>query len=605
MLVARFAVRLLLLFAVSLPMAASKTWFVRQDGGTRYSTHTKTGQCDGTADVAYPGRGVNQHCAFNDVRSMWLDTVGVGAGWVMSGGDTLVIRGCAALPTQQSPDAPHCRIGWDKATGNDNANFWCWYADDYCSMPPPPSGTANQHTRILGGCAYDRYSCKPVESYPYLQSNLTQLFAGFGLGPLMSLDGSKYVDLEGLELTTHNGKCTRVGYPQYPAACSTDRPMSDFARDGVRTGKTTSNILMQDVYIHGFTNNGISGPIGGPFTLNRVSIDFNAFAGWNFDDGHSTPDGPGSSITQSYVSMVGNGCLEEYPIVHQEFPAKACWDSNSGGFGDAWSGQDTPLDSFTCDHCDVRYNTKDGAIGPHTEMHYLSITNSSFVGNMGQQGKWGVQSNSKAWIVNNLIIGGCSRMAEQLPGAAQNFNLHTGLKGSYLSNFCRAAGDVFAFSTGANSNVQIASNTFVAQSATVFDLTCGSKTNCGSSPVSFTNNIYLGYTDPSYPTSNGQAPGLYYKSDPKVTIAGTYNLQFGVRNGDTCGHGGSICADPQLVGEPHQGRLAATALDRFNLHPSAASPAKGRGKALSGLTTDIYNQTRPNPPSIGAAEPAR
>ena len=95
-----------------------KTWYVRPDGGTRNS-RAISGQCDGMADAPYGGKGVNQHCAFNDFRYLWDDNSGtVGQGvWVMAGGDTVIVRGCAALPGQKNPDNPHCRVGWDKPTG--------------------------------------------------------------------------------------------------------------------------------------------------------------------------------------------------------------------------------------------------------------------------------------------------------------------------------------------------------------------------------------------------------------------------------------------------------------------------------------------------------
>jgi hypothetical protein len=38
-------------------------WYVRKDGGSRFSVNRPQGQCDGQADVAYPGTGINQHCA--------------------------------------------------------------------------------------------------------------------------------------------------------------------------------------------------------------------------------------------------------------------------------------------------------------------------------------------------------------------------------------------------------------------------------------------------------------------------------------------------------------------------------------------------------------
>src|ERR1700753_2435158 len=78
------------------------TWYVRPDGGTRYSSgYAKDGQCDGKADAKYPGSGTNQHCAFKDVRSLWTDGVYcIDASakstcwkWIGAGGDTYILRG--------------------------------------------------------------------------------------------------------------------------------------------------------------------------------------------------------------------------------------------------------------------------------------------------------------------------------------------------------------------------------------------------------------------------------------------------------------------------------------------------------------------------------
>ena len=579
-------------------------WFVRQDGGTRYSAVAPTGQCDGKADAAYPGNGTNQHCAFNDVRYMWLDGAYGHSQWLMAGGDTLVIRGCAALPSQENADAPHCRIGWDKSTGNDAENFWCAGVDGYCSMPPPPSGTPAQHTRILGGFAYGSYICNPVQGYPYTANNLTQLYAGFGLGTVVYLNGSKYVDMEGLELTAHNGKCARYGTTNPLPGCNRETPYSDQAEQGIITDQYSSNILLQDIYIHGFSSNGISGPIGGPFVLNNVSIDFNAFAGWNLDDGSSTPNGAGSSMTQSHVTMIGNGCQEEYPITHPQFPAKGCWDSSTGGFGDSWSGQNALLDSFTCDHCYISYNTKDAALGPHTLIKNFSVTNSYFGNNMGQQGKWGMQPNSSAYFVNNIVVGNCLRMSEQIPGAVQNFAATENTAGSGLRGFCRAAGDIFAFFSDANSSVLFANNTLIATSPTVFDLSCSIAGRCGSTPYRFINNLFLGYTEPSgRGVSNGSAPGLYYLSDSAVVVQAMHNLEFGVRNGDACGSNGNVCADPLLVNERAQGTVPPeSTLDTLDVHLTTGSPAFHAGVEYTGIpTTDYYGVPQTASPTIGAS----
>ena len=597
-----------IIVAAEAATTAGTTWFVRPDGGTRYDANVPTGQCNGTSDAAYPGEGVNQNCAFSSVQYLYMDgTYGVSQ-WVISGGDTVVIRGCAALPGEQDASAPDCRVGW---VNNMGTGGLCQGVNAAwgCSIPPVPSGTAARPTQILGGCAYGTYSCNPVIGYPYKNNNLTQIYGGFDVGGVLYLSGSQYVTVEGLEITSHNGGCTTVGYPQYPAGCSTSTPVSDFANWGIVVTNTTSNIMLQDVYIHGMTNLGIGGPIGGPFTLNRVSIDFNAFAGWNFDDGNATPDAAGSSLTQSYVTMEGNGCLEQYPITNTQYPALACWDSDDGGFGDSWSGQATELDGFSCDHCQIIYNVKDAAMGPHTLIKNLSVTDSIFYGNMGQQGKWGTTQNATTLFQNNLFIGNCERMSDQLPGAAQNFNVSTGLPGSYLSLFCRAAGDLFDYFSDVNSSVHFYGNTFVGYNATILDLGFGTAGQGASTPYYFSDNVFLGYSTSTsnYPYS-GESPGLFYLSDPSVDIVSSSNDEFGMRNTNCDGtfvgtH--NLCSDPSLVNEPAQGAWPPeTVFDNFNFHPGAASPLIDAGTTESGMTTDYYGVTRPNPPTIGGAEPA-
>jgi hypothetical protein len=63
---------------ISLPLFGETTWYLRPDGGTRYSTNARKGQCDGKTYAAYRGNGVNQHCAFYDNRFLYdLDSFNV------------------------------------------------------------------------------------------------------------------------------------------------------------------------------------------------------------------------------------------------------------------------------------------------------------------------------------------------------------------------------------------------------------------------------------------------------------------------------------------------------------------------------------------------
>jgi len=142
----------------------------------------------------------------------------------------------------------------------------------------------------------------------------------------------------------------------------------------------------------------------------------------------------------------------------------------------------------------------------------------------------------------------------------------------------------------------------VAYSATVFDLACKPVDACGSTPFTFTNNIFLGYS-----LKNAEAPGLFYMDDHSIKVSASHSLEYGNRpgTGSSC-RGDITCSDPRLVNEPpQQGWTNQTFLDNFDFHPTSSSPANGRGIGVSGVTTDYHGSARPNPPSIGAVEPSR
>lgn len=595
--------RILPIFLLLCAMPAmAATWFVRADGGTRYSVNVTSGQCDGLTDVAYPGSGTNQHCAYNDVRYLWTDNSGVDStGWVISGGDTVVIRGCHALASQSNPDNPHCRIGSDLATGRVAGNTWCnsTTANSDCYNLTIPAGTSGAHTRILGGCAYDGNCSGGATNPKTYAANLTQLYGGFGLLWTFNLTGTQYVDVAGLEFTEHNGTCSTRGIPTRGSACSSSSPYSDYADAGIATDNTTANVNMTDVYLHGFTSYGLVGPIGGAITMTRVFSGFNPSAGWMFDRG-DVPNAAGSSITASYVTMIGNGCQEEYPIV-DAYPGERCWDDNSGGFGDAWSGQDSDLDTLICDHCVTMYNTKDGDIGPHTRIRVYTKTNSISAFNMGQQWKWGSSGTTPQTVdfENNLTVGGCNRMANAITGWPAGFN-------TYLSDFCRASGDGMSPNISPSSVWTIANNTFVFNSPTLFNVQCypTGGTACAST-IHWFNNVVLGYAN--IPTVYGTTtPAVFFNPIPSIIVINSdHEVEFGIRNGSTCG-GDVICSDPLLLNEPAQSVTAQSDLDVFtntvstsSFYPTSSSPMIHAGTS-GGPATDYFGVTQTSPATIGA-----
>lgn len=579
-------------------------WFVRPDGGTVYSADMPLGQCDGKADAPYPGTGVNQHCAVKEFKFLWDDRSGlVGLGkWLIAGGDTVVIRGCTADPTETNISNPDCRMGWGGPTGPTSGN-WCYGVGSYtCSNPDIPAGTAAQPTRIISGCAYDN-DCNPTNSndpQDYV-ANLAQVYGGYSLSYTFNLQNTQHVLIQGIELTTHNGKCTVAGNPSFPRTCSNNQPLDDYAQNGFITNSNSLDITFIDIYAHGFNSSGFYGSIGGPITMTRVKSNFNAFAGWNFDNG--TPNAAGSSITASYVTMVGNGCYEEYPIKHA-FPCQAAYDDVNGGFGDAWSGQDSMLDFFICDHCLVRNNTKDGFMGPHTQIAKLTITNSIFGSNGGEQLKWGTSINATTTFLNNTVVGDCLRLYSPMPGSPYTYGYQmispTPNPGAYLSDQCRAAGDALSFSTQPGSSVLFANNTVVGYNQTILDLNCGvtGGVSCPDVKWFFENNIFLGYI-----LNGAQAPGLYYLAPgTNIKLTTNNNVEFGIRNGDVCGTNGNQCVDPLLTNEPiQQSWTTYTFLDNFNFVPTPASPALLKGVSYVGmLTTDALGNAQSVPPVVGA-----
>lgn len=556
-----------LLCLSSLLLAASSlfatTWYVRSDGGTRYVPSAKTGQCDGKADARYPGKGVNQHCAFNDYRSLWDDRVTYGVfQWVITGGDTVILRG-----------GPW-RVGFDQ--GKSANDVWCRGGQGTfsCSNPIIPAGTPDHHTRILGE---NFASCKE-------NAGKTEIFGGFGVYAAMNLSGAQHVDVQCLNITRHSD-CIVHGSPAFPRECNRNGPIDDYDSEGINTDVKTRDILLQDLWVHGHTDRGIKGPIGGVVTANRVDVAYNGMAGWDFDDGNSTPS---INATLNFIdsTIEWNGCNQEYPITHP-FPAISCYGQSSGGYGD---GIGTPANmglDVNIDHSTFRYNTQDGEDFGHIDAgtHTLRITNSLSYGNGGGQFKWGPNFTS-VLFANNLVLGNCMRMSAPIPGAPSTFNAH-------LADFCRAE-DAISFNFRQGGTAVFANNTIVSYSPTTFDINCWDP-SCSNSTLTFQNNIVRGYENSSTYSLGGKpgGPGAIYFAKPIGKVVRTNNIFYGLRSFRCLLNGASneICDDPKFVSEPRFTKEQD--LDNFNFHLAPNSPARNVGTSISGIPVDFDGKSRP------------
>ncbi len=583
---------MLLPMLLALPATAA-TWYVRPDGGNRYSKNVTNGQCDGTADAAYPGSGVNQHCAFNDIRLLWQDgsysyapiyeKKFPGNGWIGQGGDTYLVRGSIAAGT-----APY-RVGWESGEGNGcapamhakygDACYRGWRGDASAGPPTPPAGTAAQHTRVLGE---NWQSC-------HAQTARTPIVAGWGASSAFHLSSS-YVDVQCFDISDQS-------------ECKDNCNGKDTATEGIALENTADHLSLTDIRIHGMRTFGLFGPSGDGDVFRYVSLIGNGGGGWNADAGDGKT-GTGTLLVQHY-EIKWNGCAEEYPI-RDPLPYTGCTDQNSGGYGDGFGTATVvskPGWKAHFDQGEVAYNTQDGLDALHLigEGSSLTVTRTLAYGNMGQQIKVGGASGRAA---NNLIVGNCRALAIAMPGTPRGFN-------AKLSDYCRASDVAVVLTVGRGALTRFENNTVYASGTIGVDVECDTSGGAcdATSKLSFQNNILLGFI-------NGAASGNKDGDDRNPTAlynnSGVHpftnrgsifrnNTVFHQRPNDPCPMGrfdvGAVCGSPNLRDETwHRYGFG-------DMRPLPGGKSAGSGAAISGIAVDFAGKPRPEPPARGGIEP--
>lgn len=596
----------------------NSTFYIRPDGGTRYTAANPTGQCDGKADVAYPGSGVNQHCAFNDVRWMWDDqSYGNYPNWAAIGGDTIILRAnTGGVPW---------RVGFQ---GNaSTTDPWCLGGTGPigCVMPPIPSGTAGVHTKFLGENSASCQTTRTIMTVngPRVQqipdvTKTTKISGGHGEYVVVNLTGSNYVDVGCLDISSFEPACQLQGSPQ-TNACSRSVPFSDYAQDGMEMSNTSGNLAIQDIYIHGTNSRGIHGQQGvGPVTANRIWISITPQTGWDFDDGSASGTAPWT-LTNSIIEA--SGCQQKnvapaYPPLSdtQLFSdITYCFDQSSGAvIGDGIGTPPVSGFNVTMDSNVFQWNTQDGEDFGHmdTGSYIFTMTNNVSQHNMGQVFKDGWAFSTVTWL-NNVSLADCARMVNgnTLPGAASTVN-------QYLTAGCRA-GDNYSINFQHATQMMMANNTIVGYAPTTFDFKCVDGSNdCSAAKWDINNNIILAYVNPA--VNSGIAPadfcGPSCNGPPFSANIGIINRKnnifFNLRachantqtpDSTTGTSTGEACVSPQLVSQPASPMASYSSLDGFNFNLTSSSPAIGGGVSYAGILPKDYalnNQT--SPPTIGA-----
>jgi hypothetical protein len=549
------------------------TWYVRPDGGTPYTNakNTPRGQCNGLANAAYPGRGVNQPCAFGDFEYLYYDQTTGNRKWMISGGDTVIV-----YPKTTGYDTSIISVAGSTVLPTN-----CNSDGEYCDVPFVPSGTTSDPTRILGSnyanCT-GSYGPNPA---------MTTLLLGYGR-KLIDTSLTQNVDIECFEMA--DGSST-TGF-----------------QEGLVHSAFTSNATFKNLFIHNATVAGIFGASGLGIVVDHVHIRAARQTGYNMDDAFTTlgwgysnvSTAGGLTMTNSNIEFTGCreifGSTADYPFI-----ANSCIDENeSGGQGDGF-GSGSMTGSWYYNNDIFRYNFQDGLDNLHSGAQSETIINSQAYGNDGNQYKFG--DVDTAVFQNDFAIGNCGRIMQPFNGVTI---ANPGV------NPCRAGGTVIITEWAGTGSYIFQNNTFIGVGTGTIEYQCESTwASCTTASTVLENNILAGYTDSDWEYNHGAlANAFYLNSGAPVPANGGWAIRdhndfYNVRGYRPTALG-ELTVDPLFIGEPpFLNKLAdstESVLDNYNYMPSAHSPVLGAGVAIPGITTDAHGAVRPNPPSIGALE---
>jgi hypothetical protein len=498
--------------------AAPATYYVRTGGAS-------PAYCNGTADVDY-SIAVAPNCAWASPLYALppnLDANDVGRKPLMNGGDTLYIRA-----GQYQMGLPFNGGSWGSCKPAANGQGWPYD----CHMQPVPSGTAAQHTRIIGA-----------------GSKLTQLWGSGGAAFVLNLTGSSYVDVSGLEITDHsnciqkqpdtaltcqdNGLWAAVGISD--TAGGTDTPQSSF-------------VTLNDINIHGMAKYGVwAGDINN-WTVSNVQIIGNGWGGWSLDTGPSYSRGINAF---SNMEIGWNGCTENYPTT----AIWGCWGQSTGGYGDGFgSSSASDQGTWTFSQINVHNNTQDGLDFLHASpLASVSFDHVTAKNNAGNQ----LKANGTASITYSVVVGDCGSFAGVGDMVGNNSN-----SGNSSGDICRAQGDPVQMGQTPGLTTLLDHDTIISQGNTLVTVPStgyGDKT----SVLKLTNNILIG--SPRWIQNDGSIPAIWWWVDssgnPVSSPLMSGNVFFDINYG-TC-PSGNICTDPQLTNE----KIAT-----FDATPTAATP---------------------------------
>ena len=526
--------------AVAQPSAiAGTTYYIRTDGGS-------AAQCDGKANAPYPGSGALQKCAWQSPH----DALPTNDKPRIAGGDTLIIG------------AGEYQVGWGApgaAGGRCDAG---WKYD--CQLAALPSGPSpEQPTRVLG------------QGFDGTCSTPPKLWGNERVPTVLNLADSSNVEVACLDITdksicvgnhaSASLRCVRGDAVTYGA----------YADAGIRAYRST-NVKLRDLTIHGLAYHGIQAGAISHWTLERVRLLRNGYAGWDGDlsgvPGVATSSNSGA-LTFRHVEIAWNGCAEN-PATGE---ATGCYAQKNGGYGDGlgaaltggqWLFEDVAIHHNTSDGLDMLY--LDGKADTRITLNRVHAYS-----NAGNQ----VKVNGNATVRNSVIVGDCGSFYRDAP------------KYPYLGSgdHCRAGGTALSLALQTASQVDVTHNTITGEGDIL--IFHGAKTDRAGTPLDDTgakvllrNNILLGQTD--FTGSDGELVAAHYWEKTRASTSYAGNVFFNVKS-QQCPTG-SLCTNPLLT---------VSAMRGFDPRLQPGSSALDKVAAIADIPTDFFNKQR----VVGAA----
>jgi hypothetical protein len=515
----------------ALPLTAiPETYYVRTDGGS-------AARCDGLADrpAEHPDP-VDGSCAWQHP----FIALPPGGQVRIAGGDTLVIRSGDYRMGLGAPQTGNCHpaYAWD------------------CHMPALPSGpSAGSPTRVIGGESDE--GCR----------NPPTLWGTERAAMVINLQGTQHARLSCLEVTDRSG-CIESHCHGGPCrdeilACKREAPpFGHWAPTGL-VASDAVDIGLEDLYIHGLASRGILAGRIADWTLERVRVIGNGWAGWDGDIG---PDSTNRGrILFRDVEIAYNGCAETWP----EGDFVGCWAQGTGGYGDGLGTARTG-GQWVFERARIHHNTSDGLDLLYLdEQANVAIEASLFEANAGNQ----IKSSASTRIGNSVIVGSCAA-----------FRGHGNMLSSDL---CRAAGDAIFLGLGPGIDSTVLNSSVTGEGNCLV-----SSAGEAGGRLRFLNNLFVG--QPAHGKS--RASCQFYTDAPAADVEWSGNVTSGAHNA-VC-EAGNRCPEVPGIRVPDLSGFDPTPLqDGPLVHSADESQQRPDG--------DFRGERRPRdgPWSVGALEP--